>query len=189
MFYWWFFTEPKKSIIYDANVDAADEQIGNNAKRMIFKLNGLDNVKLSQNARLCIESLNIPILYDNTNNPKTFGLHMIKMSNISSINCYDSHGNGQSDPVIFTAQPHITQQKVYDAANDVTTSSVNMAASQVFYNPNPKIMYNFPISSNFFNHRQIDSTLIFQFINQNLYDITTDQLIMDNFHISLLYMI
>ncbi len=37
---------------------------------MRFKLKGLDNVKLNQNARLCIESVNVPILYDDTVNFK-----------------------------------------------------------------------------------------------------------------------
>ena len=31
---------------------------------MKFQIKGLDNVKLSQNARFCIESINVPILYD-----------------------------------------------------------------------------------------------------------------------------
>ena len=178
------FTEPVNSIVYATNVDANGDQIGNNAKRMRFKLNGLDNVKLSQNSRLCIESINVPILYDGNQNPKTYGLYIIKMSNLSSINCYDSHGKGQCDPVIFTSPPCISQQIVYDTVNNTAPCTLNTASSQVFYNPNPKILYNFPISSNFFNNRQIELTFIFQFMDQNIYDITLDNVIFENFYIS-----
>ena len=104
---------------------------------MRFKLNGLDNVKLSQNSRLCIESIHVPILYDVNQLPKTYGLYIIKMSNLSSINCYDSHGKGQCDPVIFTSPLCISQQRVYDTDNKNSPSTLNTTAPQVFYNPNP----------------------------------------------------
>ena len=178
------FTEPINSVVYAANVDANGDQIGNNAKRMRFKLNGLDNIKLSQNARLCIESIYVPILYDLNQISKTFGLYIIKMSNLSSVNCYDSHGNGQSDPVIFTSPPSLTQQRLYDPVNNVLLSTLNTTSSQVFYNPNPKILYNFPISSNFLNNRQIELTFIFQFLDQNMYDVTSEPMLFDNFYIS-----
>ena len=178
------FTEPVNSIVYNTNVDANGGQIGNNAKRMRFQIKGLDNVKLSQNSRLCIESIHVPILYDTNNIPKTYGLYIIKMSNLSSVNCYDSHGNGQSDPVIFTSPPSLTQQRLYDPVNNVLLSTLNTTSSQVFYNPNPKILYNFPISSNFLNNRQIELTFIFQFLDQNMYDVTSEPMLFDNFYIS-----
>ena len=143
------FTEPLNSFRFSNIVNGLGVQTGNNAKRMRFKLNGLDNIKLSQNARLCIESIYVPILYDLNQISKTFGLYIIKMSNLSSVNCYDSHGNGQSDPVMFTSPPSLTQQRIYDPINNNLLSTLNTASSQVFYNPNPKILYNFPISSNF----------------------------------------
>ena len=69
------------------------------------------------------------------------------MGNLSSINCFDSHGNGQTDPVIFTGQTQTSQQRVGGAIYQ------NYELSQVFYNPYPEILYNFPISSNFLNNR------------------------------------
>jgi hypothetical protein len=41
------------------------------------------------------------------------------MSNLSSINCFDSHGKGQTDPVIFTSQTHPLQQRVGTVTNNV----------------------------------------------------------------------
>ena len=100
------FTEPLNSLIFINNVNGANVQTGNNAKRMKFQIKGLDNVKLSQNARFCIESINIPILYNQNNTTKSLGQTIIRMSNLSSINCFDTHGNGQTDPVIYLLQKH-----------------------------------------------------------------------------------
>jgi hypothetical protein len=58
------YTEPLNSVYYIGNFDAAGVHVGNNAKRMRFQIKGLDNVKLSEYARFCIESLKIPFLYD-----------------------------------------------------------------------------------------------------------------------------
>jgi hypothetical protein len=34
------------------------------------------------------------------------------MAILSSINCFDTYGNGQTDQVIFTAQTHPAQQRL-----------------------------------------------------------------------------
>jgi hypothetical protein len=135
----------------------AGVQIGNNAKRMRFKIQGLDNVKLSEHARFCIESINVPILYDNIYERKSLSQTIVRMSNLSSINCFDSHGNGQTDPVIFTAQTHPSQQRIGTISNSVVYA--NTETSPVFYNPYPEILYNFPVSSNFLNNRYFDLLL------------------------------
>ena len=106
------YTEPLNSLRFRNNVNGANVQTGNNAKRMKFQIKGLDNVKLSQNARFCIESINVPILYDQNDDIKSLGQTVVRMSNLSSINCYDTHGNGQTDPVIFTAETQEYQQRI-----------------------------------------------------------------------------
>jgi hypothetical protein len=106
------------------------------------------------------------------------------MANLSSINCFDSNGNGQSDPVIFTGQTPIIQQRIRDEAADEIHGYQNTNQPQVFYNPSPKVLYNFPISSNFLNNRCIDFTLIMQFMQGDFIDLTTDQEYFDLFHIS-----
>ncbi len=53
------FTEPLNSIHFRNNLNAG-VQVGNNAKRMRFKIQGLDNIKLSEHARFCLESLKVP---------------------------------------------------------------------------------------------------------------------------------
>ena len=141
------YTEPLNTVYFKNNLDGG-AQVGNNAKRMRFQIKGLDNVKLSNNARFCIESINIPIIYDTNDDRKSVAQTIVRMSNLSSINCFDTHGNGQTDPVIFTAQTHPSQQRLGTLTNNAIYA--NTESSPVFYNPYPKMLYNFPISRNFF---------------------------------------
>ena len=175
------FTEPLNSSYFVNNLNAG-VQVGNNAKRMRFQIQGLDNVKLSEHARFCMESIYVPILYDNNNDTKSIGQIIVRMSNLSSIYCYDSHGKGQTDPVIFTSQTHPTQQRVGTLL--ATNAHQNRSPAPVFYNPQPEILYNFPISSNFLNNRYFDFTLIMQFIQNSSIILTDDQKYFDSFHIS-----
>ena len=175
------FTDVLKSEYYTNNLNAG-VQVGKNAKRLRFQIKGLDNVKLSENARLCMESINVPMLYDRNNNFKSLGLTIVRMSNLSSLNCFDSQGNGQTDPVIFTGQTQITQQKIGTIA--ANGSLQNFSPSPVFYNPYPEMLYNFPISSNFLNNRYIDLTITLQFTAGDFIDLTNDQEYFDLFHIS-----
>jgi hypothetical protein len=176
------FTEPLKSDYFTENTDVSGVQIGNNAKRMRFQIKGLDNVKLSEHARFCLESINVPILYDNVDDRKSLGQTIVRMSNLSSINCFDTHGNGQTDPVIFTAQTHPSQQRLGTVANNIIFG--NTESSPVFYNPYPEILYNFPISSNFLNNRYFDFTFIMQFMPGDSINLNADQQYFDMFHIS-----
>ena len=175
------FTDPLNSFRFLNNLDAG-VQVGRNAKRMRFKIKGLDNIKLSENARFCIESINIPILYDADDDRKSVAQTIVRMANLSSLNCFDSHGNGQTDPVIYTAQTHPYQQRL--GGTTVSVIYQNTESSPVFYNPYPEILYNFPISSNFLNNRYFDFTLIMQFLTGDFINIPTDQRYFDMFHIS-----
>ena len=176
------YTEPLNSEYFRNNLNAG-AQVGNNAKRMRFKIKGLDNVKLTEHARFCIESINVPILYDNVDDRKSLGQTIVRMSNLSSINCYDTHGNGQTDPVIFTAQTHPYLQRLGSTASNALVFQ-NTEQSPVFYNSYPEILYNFPISSNFLNNRYFDFTLTMQFLKDDFINIPTDQRYFDMFHIS-----
>jgi hypothetical protein len=176
------YTEPLKSLRFIDNVNGANIQTGNNAKRMRFQIKGLDNVKLSEHARFCMESINVPILYDQNDDIKSLGQTIVRMSNLSSINCYDTHGNGQTDPVIFTAQTQPKQQRL--GTTTTNASYQNTEQSPVFYNPYPEILYNFPVSSNFLNNRYFDLTFIMQFFPGTFIDLTNDQKYFDMFHIS-----
>jgi hypothetical protein len=175
------YTEPLNTVYFKTNLNAG-VQVGNNAKRMRFQIKGLDNVKLSNNARFCIESINVPFLYDVDNDVKSLGQTIVRMANLSSLNCFDTHGNGQTDPVIFTSQTHTSQHRV--ETSTINKIYQNYELSPVFYNTYPEILYNFPISSNFLNNRYFDFTFIMQFTGGDFIDLTFDQEYFDLFHIS-----
>ena len=122
------------------------------------------------------------ILYDVDNDVKSLGQTIVRLSNLSSINCFDSHGKGQTDPVIFTSQTHPLQQRVGTVTNNVVYASTK--TSPVFYNPYPEMLYNFPISSNFLNNRYFDFTFIMQFLTGDFIELPNDQRYFDLFHIS-----
>ena len=61
----------------------------------------------------------------------------------NTVSCFDSHGNGQSDPVIFTSQTPIIQQRIRDEAADEIHGYQNANQPQVFYNPSPKVYITF----------------------------------------------
>ena len=176
------YTEPLKSFRFQSNTYVGGDPVGKNAKRMRFQIKGLDNVKLSSNARFCIESINIPIIYDTNDDRKSVGQTIVRMSNLSSMNCFDSHGNGQTDPVIFTGQTHVFQQRL--GIEEDNLAFQNTEPANVFYNPYPEMLYNFPISSNFLNNRYFDFTLTMQFLKDDFINIPTDQRYFDMFHIS-----
>ena len=116
------YTEPLNSEFFTNNL-VGGVPIGNNAKRMRFQIKGLDNIKLSENARFCMESINVPIIYDAVYERKSLSQTIVRMSNLSSINCFDSNGNGQTDPVIFTSQTHPLQQRLGTLNNNVVYSN------------------------------------------------------------------
>ncbi len=62
-----------KSLRFINNINGANIQSGNHAKRMRFQIKGLDNVKLSELARFGMESINMPILYDQSDEIKSLG--------------------------------------------------------------------------------------------------------------------
>ncbi len=65
------YTEPLNSRYFINNSNIGGTPIEKNAKRMRFQIKGLDNVKLSVNARFCLESFNVPILYHGTDDKKS----------------------------------------------------------------------------------------------------------------------
>ncbi len=104
-----------------------------------------------------MESINVPVFYDLHNELKSLAQTIVRMSNLSSLNCFDSSGNGQTDPVLYTCQTHLAQQRIGTAATNIAVQTYSQPP--VFYNPYTEMLYNFPISSNFLNNRYIDLTI------------------------------
>ncbi len=82
----------------------------------------------------------------------------------------------------YTAQTQPYQQRIGTTTNNAIYQ--NLESSPVFCNPYPKMLYNFPISSNFLNNRYFDFTFIMQFLAGDYIDLTNGQRYFDLFHIS-----
>ena len=117
-----------------------------NTKRFKFNLDGLlQNVQLSNNAKLTVESVFLPDVYswDAINQvfeaePDNFSNSILK-TNIINGNNWDS-GNGSRGP-------------------NVLFSGYN--TGYTYINPSPEILYNYYIPSNFLKNGNIEFELIF----------------------------
>ena len=100
-------------------------------KRLRFDVNKIASIQLSQNARIVLESIGLPALFDQFNErhaPVT-----VRMNNLSS-NSYDSENKGYNTTLIYTTNNFGDQ----------------------FTNTSNELFYNFSIDQNFFKNGYID---------------------------------
>lgn len=152
--------------IYKTNLRGGFHTNEMNTKLMRFKLDGnIQNLQLSKNCKLVLESVFLPNLYDYDNTTHLFGADKKNVGNISlrmkGINndTFDSM-NANGDTLIFTYN------------NKLDT----------FFNPYPEKLYNFDISSNFLRNGFIDFELIYDMYhgvnieNENIRSLTFFQI-------------
>ena len=146
-----------------------------NTKTMRFKLDSnMQNILLSNNARLVLESACIPDLFewdrttddwvrdaaDNVNPAGTNGPIIVKIKNINGNN-WDSSQKSNGNAVLFT---------YYDINNNI------------FVNPDTEKLYNFSISNNFLRNGIVEFEIIYQMLGQqNIDNITNSRSIADLF--------
>ena len=100
-------------------------------KRLRFDVNKIASIQLSQNARIVLESIYLPALFDEFGDrhaPVT-----VRMNNLSS-NSYDSDNKGYNTTLIYTTNNFGDQ----------------------FTNTSNELFYNFSIDQNFFKNGYID---------------------------------
>lgn len=152
--------------IYKTNLKGGFHTDEINTKLLRFKLDGnIQNLQLSKNCKLVLESVFLPNLYDYDNTTHLFGADKRNVGNISlrmkGINndTFDSM-NANGDTLIFTY------------INRLDT----------FFNPYPEKLYNFDISSNFLRNGFIDFELIYDMYhgvnieNENIRSLTFFQI-------------
>jgi hypothetical protein len=170
-----YYTTPVKGGYYNNEI---------NTKRYKFNLDSLlQNVQLSNNAKLTLESVYLPDIYTWDPVAATFGADranfsntIVKTNNISGNN-WDSSNGSRGPNVLFTSN------------NTFTT----------FINPSPEILYNYSIPSNFLKNGGIEFEVVYnmdvgvdldnahhrkslEFFNLSLviYDINEEELILTN---------
>ena len=100
-------------------------------KRLRFDVNKIASIQLSQNARIVLESIGLPSLFED--DVDYHGPVTVRMNNLSS-NSYDSENKGYNTTLIYTT---------------------NNTREQ-FTNTSNELFYNFSIDQNFFKNGYID---------------------------------
>jgi len=133
-------------------------QIRNNTKKMQFSLNGIfGNLKLSNKAKLVIESINLPnIINNNFRQAKSINNIMLKLNGLNSNNIYSSTMKNKGTiifncPVFINAQGWGNSNVITAASNPEGVSNPQRTRlngnnnCHLFINPDSQNLYNFNI--------------------------------------------
>ncbi len=90
-----------------------------NTKLLRFRINNLHNIKLSQNAKLILESVYLPCVFDNNLDIKHDTNIVLRLKNISDSKCFNSSNDNESSPIIFS---HSVQSRPEPIVRTLTTT-------------------------------------------------------------------
>ena len=124
-----------------------------NTKLLRFRIDNLSDIKLSQNAKLILESVFISTVGDAALDIKHNSNIILRLKNLNDSNCYNSDNNNYS---ILFSHCFASRQVPGTIAN---TYSFERGLS--FVNPSPDQLYNFTIPNNFTNNTIFEFELIF----------------------------
>jgi len=150
-----------------------------NTKRFRFSLNpNIKNLKLSQNARLVIESITIPnVINDFYLQSKCVNNVVLRLKGISNHNLWDSSSQGKGSSIIFTCPILLNTQGFGRTFDNTATANpdFNVASQKarincdnngyLFTNTNPNMFYNFSISEDFLKNGILEFELIYDIGN------------------------
>lgn len=126
-----------------------------NTKLLRFRINNLRDIKLSQNAKIVLESANISAVEDLSLNIKHNSNISLRFKNLSDSNCYNSSNDNNSYPIILAHSFQSIQE------TGITGKLINFERSVNFLNSSPDKFYNFNIPSNFTNNTVFEFELIY----------------------------
>lgn len=150
-----------------------------NTKRFRFSLNpNIKNLKLSQNARLVIESITIPnVINDLHLQSKCVNNVVLRLKGISNHNLWDSSSQGKGSSIIFTCPILLNTQGFGRTFDNTATANpdFNIASQKarincdnngyLFTNTNPNMFYNFSINEDFLKNGILEFELIYDIGN------------------------
>ena len=124
-----------------------------NTKLLRFRIDNLSDIKLSQNAKLILESVFISTVEDAALDIKHNSNIILRLKNLNDSNCYNSDNNNYS---ILFSHCFASRQVPGTIAN---TYSFERGLS--FVNPSPDKLYTFTIRNIFTNNTIFEFELIF----------------------------
>ena len=143
-----------------------------NTKLFRFRINNLRDLKLSQNARIILESCYIPAIVDGAFDIKHNSNIILKFKNIMDSTCFDSGNDNNGSTIIFTRSIQ-SRPETYVVTNNTTLAGAistynNTVANTIkfdngisFFNPAPDKLYNFVIPNTFTNSTQFEFEIIY----------------------------
>ena len=126
-----------------------------NTKLLRFRIENLRDIKLSQNAKIILESLYISSVEDTSLNIKHISNIILRFKNLSDSKCFNSSNDNNSYPIIFSHCFQTTQ------VSGITVNTYNFERGISFLNSSPDKFYNFNIPSNFTNNNVFEFELIY----------------------------
>ena len=125
-----------------------------NTKLLRFRIENLRDIKLSQNAKIILESLYISSVEDTSLNIKHISNIILRFKNLSDSKCFNSSNDNNSYPIIFLHCFQTTQ------VSGITVNTYNFERGISFLNSSPDKFYNFNIPSNFTNNNVFEFELM-----------------------------
>jgi hypothetical protein len=143
-----------------------------NTKLLRFRIENLRDIKLSQNAKLILESVYIPCVINNDLDIKHNSNIILRLKNISDTKCFDSSNDNSNSPILFSHSVQARCQTVVDTDTTVlavnTTTYNNNIFNTIkydngisFFNPSPDKLYNFTIPNTFTNNSIFEFEIIY----------------------------
>ena len=153
-----------------------------NTKLLRFRINNLRDLKLSQNARLILESVFLPSVEDNLLKVKHNSIISLRLKNLSDTKCYNSGTDNNDSTIIFSHCTTSTQ------VSGVTVNTYNFERGISFFNADSEKLYNFTIPNNFTNNTVFDFELIYLMRAGKDFDFTKDNFAFYKFQCSFIIM-
>jgi len=186
-----------------------------NTKRYKFNMNTyFNNLKLSQRAKIVIESICIPnVMSESFIQSKCVNNIVLKMKGINNTCIWDSSTKGKGSSIIFSS-PILLNSQGYGTTSgagapepDLITQAQRPRLNSdnngyLFINPSPNYLYNYPISDEFLRNGILEFELVFDvgncwknvnvanqftYVPQTL-NLTTDKNDLEAFMISMIVM-
>jgi hypothetical protein len=143
-----------------------------NTKLLRFRINNLRDMKLSQNAKIILESCYIPAIIDNALDVKHNSNIILKFKNVSDSKCYDSSNDNNGSTVIFTHSIQSRPQTIVSTIDTTLVGAVSTFNNNIantnkfdngisFFNPSPDKLYNFTIANTFTNNTVFEFELVY----------------------------
>jgi hypothetical protein len=143
-----------------------------NTKLLRFRINNLRDLKLSQHAKIILESCYLPTVIETGLDIKHNSNVVLKFKNVSDSKCYDSSNDNNGSTVIFSHSVQSRPQSIVSVTNTTLAGALTTYNNNIenvnkfdngisFFNSAPDKLYNFTIANTFTNSTVFEFELLY----------------------------